>query len=431
MAPARPLLAIATCALALAIAGLGLPWLWIPWLPAFVVLAVLVAFDFVALHRAIPVVEATLPATLGVGEPAAADLVVRPRNSSWRPLTLRAEAVGALEARDDLELAKREDRIETRLPLGADRRGPGALEAIWIRATGPMGLLTRIKRIPVHASTKVVPALAAVRRMSLRPRLVAAGMGETPTRRHGDGLEFDELQVYAAGMDIRAIDWKASARRRELRVRRFRLEQNQRVVVAIDTGRTMADRIGTLTRLDHGIHAALSLADVALRNGDQVALQTFGSRPGAWVPPGAGTRHLHQLARSVAGVQPETTESNPVHAVRELRQRLRRRSFVVIVTEVCDPVRNELLAEAIDSLSRNHVVLVMALDDPEAAEPLAVEPDDVTTIARSVVLEDLARERRAALDGLRRRGVHVVQGAPGRATVNLLRRYLTSKRRLG
>jgi len=431
MAPARPLLAIATCALALAIAGLGLPWLWIPWLPALVVLAVLVTFDFVALWRAVPTVQATLPSTLGVGEPAAAELVVQPRTRGWRPLTLRAEAVGSLDARDDLELSKREDLIEATLPLGANRRGPGALEAIWVRATGPMGLLTRIKRLPIHASTKVVPALAAVRRMSLRPRLVAAGMGESPTRRHGDGLEFDELQVYAAGMDVRAVDWKASARRRELRVRRFRLEQNQRVVVAIDTGRTMAAPIAALTRLDHAIHAALSLADVALRNGDQVALQTFGKRPGVWVPPGAGTRHLHQLARAVSTVQPEIEESNPLHAVRELRQRLRRRSFVVLVTEVADPVRNELLAEAITSLSQSHVVLVVALDDPEAAEPLAVEPDDVDTIARSVVLEDLARERRAALDGLRRRGVVVVQGAPGKVTVNLLRRYLTNKRRLG
>lgn len=431
MVPARPLLALATCTFALGIAGLGLPWLWLPWSWALVIVALLVAFDFAALRGAIPNVEASLPATLGVGEPAAANLVLRPRAKGWVPLTLRAEAVGSLDPRDDVQLRTRQDRIEAAIQLGADRRGPGALEAIWVRATGPMGLLTRIKRIPVHASTKVVPALAAVRRMSLRPRLVAAGMGESPTRRHGDGLEFDELQVYAAGMDVRAIDWKASARRRELRVRRFRLEHNQRVVVSIDTGRTMGAPIGKLARLDHAIHAALSLADVALRNGDQVALQTFGVRPGVWVPPGSGSRHLHQLARTACGVQPEAAESNPLHAARELRRRLRRRSLVVLVTEVADPVRNELLAEAIMSLSRSHVVLVLALDDPDAIEPLDVEPTDIRTIARSVVLDDLARERRLALNELRRRGVDLVHGTPGQAAHDLLRRYLTSKRRLG
>src|SRR5690606_7204503 len=145
-------------------------------------------------------------------------------------------------------------------------------------------------RVPVaSAAVKVVPNAKRVRDLAI------AHFGAQPLRggikierRAGDGGEFDAMVGYSNGMDVRQIDWKSSARHQDLRVRRYRVERNQRVVVCIDTGRSMADPIEEgdeatpVQRLDHAIHAAMVLAQTALRAGDLVGLHAYGAEPEAW-----------------------------------------------------------------------------------------------------------------------------------------------------
>src|SRR5262249_31560064 len=152
----------------------------------------------------------------------------------------------------------------------------------------------------------------------------------------GDGGEFDSLTAYVPGMDVRAVDWKASARHRALRVRRFRLERNQRVITCLDTGRLMAEPVQGLQRLDHAIHASLLLAHAALRSGDLVGLHAYGGDPKAWVAPTTGVRHVRQLTDACSELFAEDDETNHVLGLKDLLTRLSRRSLVVVFTEFVD-----------------------------------------------------------------------------------------------
>jgi uncharacterized protein (DUF58 family) len=408
------------------------PSTWPILVLGWVVVALLVLVDASSLIDALPRVSAELPSTVGVGDPVVAAVRLLPRTRRDVALTLRSETAGTLDAGNDVDVVTRGRPLECSLPLLAPCRGPGTLSAVWLRASGRLGLLQRIVRVPLASTTRVQPSLAAVRRLAIPPR-AAVGSAGAPTRqrRHGSGTEFDEVQVYAGGMDTRAIDWKASARHGELRVRRFRLEQHQRVVVMLDTGRAMLEQVDGLARLDHAIHTGLALAQVALANGDHVALQAYGVRPHAWVPPASGLRHLRKLMRAVADLPADERESNPVHAVRELMTRLNRRSIVVVVSDLRDPTSTELMTEAMRSLARSHLVLIVALADKDMRDPLAEPPDTMEAVARGVVLHDLARERNRALERLRGCGAHVLSAPPGVAATVLLRRYLELKRRLG
>ena len=64
--------------------------------------------------------------------------------------------------------------------------------------------------------------------------------GMVATRGPGRGTEFDSLRDYVRGDDIRAIDWRATARSRDVVVRTWRPERDRHVVLALDTGRSSA-----------------------------------------------------------------------------------------------------------------------------------------------------------------------------------------------
>jgi uncharacterized protein (DUF58 family) len=433
MIPSPRLLRLCACGLVFAALPVLLhAWTWMLLAALWAVVALLVLVDAMSLVHAMPRVAVSLPGTLGVGDMAAADLRIVPASSRKIAITLRAETHGSLDAGADVDLVTHGQPLQSALPLSAPCRGPGGLAALWIRASGALGLLHRIVRLPVDAATRVQPSLAAVRRLAIPPRTANARAGANAVRRRqGSGTEFDEVQVYAGGMDTRAIDWKASARHGELRVRRFRLEQHQRVVVMLDTGRAMLEHVDGLARLDHAIHTGLALAQVALANGDQVALHAYGVRPAAWVPPASGLRHLRKLARAAAELYGDERESNPVHGVRDLLARLHRRSIVVVISDLRDPTATELMTEALQSLARSHLVLLVALADGATRDPLAEPPDNMEAVARGLVLHDLGRERARALERLRGSGAHVLSAAPGVAAARVLQRYLELKRRLG
>ena len=180
---------------------------------------------------------------------------------------------------------------------------------------------------------------------------------------------------------------------------------------------------------DQAVHTGLALARSALAQGDRVALQLFGSAPRAWTPLGHGPRHLQRLLASLAESAPESAVSNPVHAAHALFARLRRRSLVVMFTDVGDPVRAELVADAVRILHAKHSVIVVALRDLERDE--IPKPESLEDVGRALLRRTLEAERERAVKQLRSRGVSVVSTGPRGIAGALERKYRASKRRVG
>lgn len=85
---------------------------------------------------------------------------------------------------------------------------------------------------------------------------------------HGSGIEFSELREYAPGDDVRAIDWKTSARTGRIHSKLFREERTMPVWFAFDTGATMRLATGERTKLDTATEAFSLLADACSANRD-------------------------------------------------------------------------------------------------------------------------------------------------------------------
>jgi uncharacterized protein (DUF58 family) len=316
------------------------------------------------------------------------------------------------------------------VPLVPRRRGRRAATALWLRWTGPLGLVERRKRVALDVHVAVTPDVRPVRAAALRflsGREFASGAHLERTS--GGGSEFDSLREYAQGLDPRAIDWKATARHRRLLCRQFRAERDRRVVVALDTGRLMREPLGDLPRLDHAIHAGLLLSYVALRTGDRVGWFAFDERPQAFVEPEGGVGAFARLRAAATGLDYSTAETNFSLALSELALRLRRRSLVVVLTDFADAVTAELMVENLARLRRRHVVVFAALRDPSLDAVAGTEPRSSIDLHRAVVAADLLRDREVVLKRLRRLGVLTVDARPDEVSTTLLNRYLDVRRR--
>jgi uncharacterized protein (DUF58 family) len=191
----------------------------------------------------------------------------------------------------------------------------------------------------------------------------------------------------------------------------------------------MAEPVETLSRLDHAIHAGLTVASSALRAGDLVGLHAYGAEPRLWIPPEAGARHLGSLVQACASLEPRDVETNHVLGLHDLLTRLKRRSLVVVLTDFADSITAELMVETIGKLAQRHLVVFFALEDPRVVELARQEPRAVESLAESVVASEHRSDRRRVLRRLSRARVDVVHGPPGPASLALLQRYVTIKRR--
>jgi uncharacterized protein (DUF58 family) len=316
------------------------------------------------------------------------------------------------------------------IPLVTRRRGRPAATAVHLRWTGPFRLLSRRTTVPLDLRVAVIPDVRPVRREALRfftRREVQVGI--RPERFVGDGTEFEALREHVPGLDTRTIDWKATARHRQVLCREHRAERDRQVVLAIDTGHRMREPLAGLPRLDHAIHTGLLLAYVALRTGDRVGVHAFDERPRTWLAPVSGVEGYSAVQSTCAGLAYSTGETNFTWGLLDLTTKLRRRSLVVVLTDFADVVTAGLLLDNVFRLVRRHVVIFVALRDPEVEGVATAAPRNLDALYRAVTAADFERERESVLHRLARMGVHVIDARPGEVSTALVSRYLEIHRR--
>ncbi|HLQ60703.1 MAG TPA: DUF58 domain-containing protein, partial [Candidatus Acidoferrales bacterium] len=270
----------------------------------------------------------------------------------------------------------------------------------------------------------------AIRRfqLSLRRGLRALA-GLRRARPPGASTAFAGLRDYVPGDDLRRISWSATARRDRPVTIEVEAERGQQVLLALDCGRLMTAPAGELTKLDHAVNAALLLAWVAQTQGDRVGLLTFSDRVRSFRAPERGAGQVGRLNQLLYDVDAEYVEPDYAAAFLFLAYRLRRRSLVVVLTDVLDPgASRELVAHAL-RLSGRHLVLVVAVSDPEVVAARETPLDRPERAYEWAAAEELLAARRQSFDLLQRGGVLGLDVPAGQLSPYLVERYLELKER--
>lgn len=292
--------------------------------------------------------------------------------------------------------------------LAPTRRGDRAAEHVTVRSLGPLGLAFRQADHRPPWTLRVLPRFTSRRHLPEKLAKLRTVEGATAIRGRGQGSEFDVLREYVPGDDVRSIDWRATARRRDVMVRTWRPERSRRVVCVLDTGRTSAVRVGDEPRLDAAMDAALLLAAVAQEAGDQVDLIAADHRVRAVVAGSHGRGTLPRLINAVAPLQPAMVETDFELITSEVLRRERKRCLVVVFTALEPGALGEGLLPVLPQLAARHRVLIAAVHDPAlaalAGTPLHGANEVYAAAAGTRALAD--RERLAT--ALTKHGVEVL-----------------------
>jgi uncharacterized protein (DUF58 family) len=338
---------------------------------------------------------------------------------AWPP------SAGAVTTRHPLDVPPGEQRrVET--VLLPTRRGDRPAHRVTVRAVGPLGVAARQGSHVVPWQVRVLPPFHSRRHLPSKLARLRQLDGRAAVLIRGQGTEFDSLREYVGGDDVRAIDWRASARAGDVMVRTWRPERDRRILLVLDTGRTSAARVGDAPRLDAAMDAALLLAALAARAGDRVDLLAYDRRVRARVEGEAATSLLPVLVAAMAPLEATLVETDYAGMVATVLSRASRRSLVVLLSAL-DPAPVEMgLLPVLGPLVRRHQVLLASVGDPGVGALAAGRGDaeavyDAAAAARAV----LDRGRVAAT--LERRGVEIVDAPPDELPPALADRYLALK----
>ncbi len=151
----------------------------------------------------------------------------------------------------------------------------------------------------------------------------------------------------------------------------------------------------------------------------------FSDRVRAYVAPGGGPRRINRLVHSVHNVFPEMVEPRYDRAFIELEQRCRKRSLVVLMTNLFDELSAQLVGEYLRNLTGRHLPLGVFLRDHDLFALADRAPDDGLGLypgaAAAALLNwrERVAGRAAAARGLDPR--RVSRGTDGRAGQSLPR----------
>lgn len=430
--PTRTYLLVWLAGLPVAMATIFWEPMWLGWV-GYVALTFLIGGVDVllGLSRRRLAIDLTTPSILHLGEPAQIDVTLGASARRASDVEILMEVDGEVEHPEVSTLRFDEQgRAQSDVALVPVRRGKVYVRAAHLRWSGPLGLFHRTVRREVDAEISIVPNIVAVRRAALRLATHNTMMHGMKTQRYiGDGTEFESLREYIPGLNIRDINWRASARHRKLLCRENRSERNHRVVLAIDTGLLMREPLEGIPKLDHAINAGLMMGYLSLKMGDQVGLFGFDSSPRAYLEPQHGVHSMQRILEQSSRLEYSTHETNYTLAMAELGNRMRRRSVVVVLTDFTDSISAELMVENLMWMARRHLIIFVAIRDASLDSIAESTPDSVETVNRAVVAGEIRQDREKVLTALKRQGIFCIDGTPSEISIELINRYLEIHRR--
>jgi uncharacterized protein (DUF58 family) len=362
--------------------------------------------------------DATSTLTVGNTGSRSASLLVR---DAWQP------SAGARGNRHRLRLAPGE-RVLLATPLLPARRGELSALGVTLRCFGPLGLAARQRTLEAPATVRVVPPFESRKHLPSRLARLRDLDGRSAVRIRGQGTEFDSLREYVRGDDVRSIDWRASARNRNVVVRTWQPERDRRLVLVLDSSRVSAGRVDDVPRLDSAMEAALLLTALATRAGDRVDVAAGDRRVRARLRLAGARDATSRLEDALAGLHPEIAEADWPGLAGAVQRFGRQRALVVLLTPLEPSAVEEGLLPVLPVLVAHHRVVLASVRDPEL-ERMAVARHGLDEVYAAAAAEQTLSRRRATADLLETLGVHVIDVPADDLPPALADHYLSLKAR--
>ena len=237
--------------------------------------------------------------------------------------------------------------------------------------------------------------LKKVRELEIKSKRLTRHLftGEYHSAFKGRGMSFREVREYAAGDDIRFIDWNVSARFNHPFSKLFEEERELTVMLLVDI--SASSLFGTIhaRKKDLITEVCAVLAFSAINNNDKVGVIFFSDKVEAYIAPKKGRDHVLYIVRQLLTIEPKRKGTNLSEAIRFFNRSARQKAIVFLLSDfldgnggVADTVRREpAFEEALKVAGKKHDIIGIKVYDKMDMELPAIgmiEAEDAETGGR-------------------------------------------------
>jgi len=203
--------------------------------------------------------------------------------------------------------------------------------------------------------------LKKVRELEIKSKKLTSDLftGEYHSAFKGKGMSFKEVREYAAGDDIRFIDWNVSARFGHPFSKLFEEERELTVMLLVDISRSTLFGTTHARKRDLVTEIGAVLSFSAVNNGDKIGVIFYSDIVEKYIPPKKGKQHALYIVRELLTMEPKGKGTALQPALRYFNNSTRQKSIAFVLSDLVDAGYGDALRIA----SRKHDITGIKLYD--------------------------------------------------------------------
>ena len=203
--------------------------------------------------------------------------------------------------------------------------------------------------------------LKKVRELEIKSKKLTSDLftGEYHSAFKGKGMSFREVREYAAGDDVRFIDWNVSARFGHPYSKVFEEERELTVMMLIDVSASSLFGTVNATKREYATEMAAVLAFSVVNNGDKIGAILYSDKIEKYIPPKKGKQQALFILRQLLSVEPQKRGTALSTALRYFNNTTRQKSIAFVLSDFIDAAYQDMLRIA----AKKHDVIGIKLYD--------------------------------------------------------------------
>lgn len=210
--------------------------------------------------------------------------------------------------------------------------------------------------------------LKKVRQLEIKSKQLTTNLfsGEYHSAFKGKGMHFKEVREYAAGDDIRFIDWNVSARFGHPFSKVFEEERELTVMLLVDV--SASSMFGTTNATKKGLSTEIAAVIIfsAINNGDKVGVVIYSDKIERYIPAKKGRDHALFMIRELLSVSSSGKGTKLSTALRYFANANKQKSIAFILSDFIDTAYADALRVA---AARHDIVGVKIYDKMDMQLP--------------------------------------------------------------
>ncbi|MCA1064155.1 DUF58 domain-containing protein [Rossellomorea sp. AcN35-11] len=256
-------------------------------------------------------------------------------------------------------------------------RGDYELTKLYLRYRSSLGLWEKQKTVQLHDKVKVIPDLTETKKVMEDAQQFLLYEGVKIRRQQSGAGEFSKIRNYVLGDDPRKINWRQTAKLREVMTNEYEPEHGKYITILIDCGRMMGMELKNGNRLERSLEAALTVTAAALQNGDYVSVLAFSKDVKVYIPPAKGMAHLQTILHRMYHLEVDAAESNYAAILHYVQTIQKKRSLLLLFSDVHTFLHEDSALFYLQRLRKQHLFLTIGIEDETLVTRMKTPPVDV------------------------------------------------------